>query len=45
MQVKDILQLESLFENAKNKEKCKKKHCKDFMQAVEDERKENRKYI
>jgi hypothetical protein len=43
MQVKDILQLESLFENAKKKEKCKKKHCKDLMKAAEDERKENRK--
>ena len=29
----------------KKKEKCKKTHCKDLMKAVEDERKENGKYI
>lgn len=45
MQVKDILQLESLLVNAKKKEKCKKTHCKDLMKAVEDELKENGKYI
>jgi hypothetical protein len=45
MQVKDILQLESLLVNAKNKEKCEKTHCKDLMKAVEDELKENGKYI
>lgn len=45
MNFKDILQLESLLVNAKNKEKCKKKHCKDLMKAVEAERKENGKYI
>jgi len=45
MKFKDLLQLESLFENAKNKEKCKKTHCKELMKAVEAERKENGKYI
>lgn len=45
MQVKDILQLESLLVNAKKKERCKKTHCKDLMKAVEDELKENGKYI
>jgi len=45
MQVKDILQLESLLINAKKKEKCEKKHCKDLMKEVEDELKDNRKYI
>jgi arginine deiminase len=45
MKFKDILQLESLLVNAKKKEKCKKTHCKDLMKTVEDELKENRKYI
>tara|TARA_B100001758_G_scaffold76079_1_gene64281 strand:+ start:1626 stop:1856 length:231 start_codon:yes stop_codon:yes gene_type:complete len=45
MKFKDLLKLEPLFENAKNKDKCKKKHCKDLMKAVEAERKENGKYI
>ena len=45
MQVKDILQLESLLVNAKKKEKCEKKHCKDLMKEVEDELKDNGKYI
>ena len=45
MQVKDILQLESLLVNAKKKEKCKKTHCKDLMKEVKDELKENGKYI
>jgi len=45
MKFKDILQLESLLINAKKKEKCKKKHCKDLMKEVEDELKDNGKYI
>lgn len=45
MKFKDLLELAPLFENAKNKEKCKKTHCKDLMKAVEDELKENGKYI
>jgi uncharacterized protein YhaN len=45
MKFKDLLQLEPQFENAKKKNKCKKKHCKDLMKEVEDERKENGKYI
>lgn len=45
MKFKDLLKLEPQFENAKNKDKCKKKHCKDLMKAVEAERKENGKYI
>jgi isopentenyl diphosphate isomerase/L-lactate dehydrogenase-like FMN-dependent dehydrogenase len=45
MKFKDLLELAPLFENAKNKERCKKTHCKDLMKAVETERKENGKYI
>lgn len=45
MKFKDLLELAPLFENAKKKEKCKKTHCKDLMKAVEDELKENGKYI
>jgi hypothetical protein len=45
MKFKDLLKLESQFENAKNREKCKKKHCKDLMKEVKDELKENGKYI
>ena len=29
----------------KKQDKCKNKHCKDLIQAVENERKENAKYI
>ena len=45
MKFKDLLQLESLLINAKKKDKCKKKHCKDLMKEVEDELKDNGKYI
>ena len=45
MKFKDLLKLEPQFENAKNKDKCKKKHCKDLMKVVEDERKKNGTYI
>jgi len=45
MKFKDLLKLESQFENAKNREKCEKKHCKDLMKEVENERKEFKKFI
>ena len=45
MKFKDLLKLKSQFENAKNREKCKKKHCKDLAKEVENEHKEFRKII
>ena len=43
--LKYFSKFDNLIENAKKQDKCKNKHCKDLIQAVENERKENAKYI
>ena len=48
MTTKDLnyfAKFDKLIENAKKIDKCRKKHCKDLIQASENERKENAKYI
>jgi hypothetical protein len=45
MTTKDFEKLDNLIENAKKIDKCRKKHCKDLILAVENESKENAKYI
>ena len=42
---KYFAKFDKLIENAKKIDKCRKKHCKDLIKAVENERKENAKYI
>jgi hypothetical protein len=42
---KYFAKFDKLIENAKKIDKCRKKHCKDLIQAAENERKENAKYI
>ena len=43
--LKYFAKFDKLIENAKKIDKCRKKHCKDLIQAAENERKENAKYI
>jgi hypothetical protein len=43
--LKYFAKFDNLIENAKKIDKCRKKHCKDLIQAAENERKENAKYI
>ena len=43
--LKYFAKFDNLIENAKKQDKCKNKHCKDLIQVVENERKENAKYI
>jgi hypothetical protein len=43
--LKYFAKFDNLIKNAKKQDKCKNKHCKDLIQVVENERKENAKYI